>query len=233
MKTKVIYEDNEVLVCYKPAGLAVQTGRIGQADMVSELKNYLKETQKNPYLGLVHRLDQPVEGLLVFGKTQKATAALSEQLQTGTLNKRYYAVVCGKPASDSGELVDYLNKSADNKAEIVTEKEGKKAVLQYKVLGNGVCCEENSENQGMEYTLLDVHIDTGRFHQIRAQLSHAGCPILGDQKYGTEASARLSRELSVRNVALCACEVEFVHPASGEKVSFKENYPLDKLRQNL
>ncbi len=233
MKTKVIYEDNEVLVCYKPAGLAVQTGRIGQADMVSELKNYLKKTQKNPYLGLVHRLDQPVEGLLVFGKTQKATAVLSSQLQKGTLNKRYYAVVCGKPTSDSGELVDYLNKSADNKAEIVTEKEGKKAVLQYKVLENGVCCEENSENQRMEYTLLEVHIDTGRFHQIRAQLSHAGCPILGDQKYGTEASARLSRELSVRNVALCACEVEFVHPASGEKVSFKENYPLDKLRQNL
>lgn len=208
MQTKIIYEDEQVIVCHKPAGLATQSGRIGQPDVVSELKKYLK----SPYLGVVHRLDQPVEGLLVFAKTQKAAAHLTKQLSQGTLNKQYYAWICGKPATDTGEIVDYLLKDGNVARVVAPQTEGaKKAVLQYCVV----------EEQKDGTALLDIHIDTGRFHQIRAQMSHAGIPLLGDSKYGTEPSMARSRELKIRNVALCAYRVEFIHPVSGKKMEFQ------------
>ena len=116
MKTEIIYEDANILVCYKPAGLPVQTAKVGQMDMVSELKNYLHSA----YLGIIHRLDQPVEGLLVFAKDKKSAAKLSAYLQEGTLNKQYYGVICGKPSAPGGELVDYLKKEID-RAVVVTE----------------------------------------------------------------------------------------------------------------
>lgn len=116
MKTEIIYEDANILVCYKPAGLPVQTAKVGQMDMVSELKNYLHSA----YLGIIHRLDQPVEGLLVFAKDTKSAAKLSAYLQKGTLNKQYYGVICGKPSAPGGELVDYLKKEKD-RAVVVTE----------------------------------------------------------------------------------------------------------------
>ena len=169
MRTKIIYEDAHIIIVHKPAGLATQTSHIGQQDVVSELKNYLK----SPYLGVIHRLDQPVEGLLVFAKTKEAAAKLTKQLSAGTLNKQYYAAVCGKPAEKSGELVDYLSKEG-NLAKIsnVQAQEAKKAVLQYQTLS----VTQSEDNQ--DISLLDVHIDTGRFHQIRAQLANAGWPIL-------------------------------------------------------
>ena len=214
MRMVIQYEDKHIIVAYKPAGLATQTARVGQADMVSELKNYLK----GGFVGVVHRLDQPVEGLLVFAKTKSAAAELSRQLEEGVLNKHYYAAVCGKPECERGELVDYLRKTADNRAGIVeTERmavdlEGAKlAKLQYEVLAH-------SEQAGI--SLLDIHIDTGRFHQIRAQMANAGLPLLGDAKYGTPRSAELSREYNVRTVALCACELECVHPVTGEVLHF-------------
>lgn len=207
MQTKIIFEDNHVLVCYKPAGLATQSGRVGQADVVSELKNYLATL----YLGVVHRLDQPVEGLLVFAKNPKAAAHLTKQLSAGSLNKQYYARVCGKVEPKEGELVDYLIKDG-NLAKVVDAgaSGAKKAVLQYKVVS------EEQVADGRRVTLLDIHIDTGRFHQIRVQMSHAGWPLLGDSKYGTEESLALSRERKVRNVALCAYRVEFIHPVTGK-----------------
>lgn len=107
MKERILYEDKEILVCHKPAGVATQTGQIRQKDLVSEIKNYLG---KNPYLGVVHRLDQPVEGLLVFAKTPFAAKELSRQLADNTLNKQYYAVVCGKGFEEDTELADYLVK---------------------------------------------------------------------------------------------------------------------------
>ena len=221
MQTKIIYEDTHILVAHKPAGLATQSAKVGQTDMVSELKNYLAGQQKKekksgaPYLGIIHRLDQPVEGLLVFTKTKEAAAKLTAQLAGSTLNKKYYAIVCGKPDKEKGELVDYLSKEG-NLARVsnANDKEAKKAVLQYQTL-SGTQTEE-----GENITLLDIHIDTGRFHQIRAQLSHAGLPILGDSKYGNEQSANISKKLNIRNVALYAYHLELKHPATGKPLEF-------------
>ena len=221
MLTKIIYEDEHVLVCHKPAGLATQSGRVGQPDVESELKKYLNRSEgakreskaQPPYLGVVHRLDQPVEGLLVFAKNKKAAAHLTKQLSEGSLNKQYYAMVCGQPVKEDGELVDYLVKDG-NVAHVVTgQTEGaKKAVLRYKVV-EGTQVPTN-------VAILDIRIETGRFHQIRVQMSHAGMPLLGDSKYGTQESATLSRQLGIRNVALCAYAVEFMHPVNGKRLGF-------------
>ncbi|MCR5754043.1 MAG: RluA family pseudouridine synthase [Acetatifactor sp.] len=216
MRCKVIYEDDYLIVILKPAGLATQTAKVGEADVVSELKKYLRR-DKEPYLGVVHRLDQPVEGLLVFAKDKKTAADLTKQLGQGTLNKQYYAVVCGKPKTSEGELVDYLYKDANGKAAVTDaegglEKGAKKAVLQYRVV-------REMESRPPIY-LMDIHIDTGRFHQIRAQMSHAGMPLLGDKKYGTEDSIALSSQRQVRTVALFAYSVAFVHPRSGKNMQY-------------
>ncbi len=218
MRTTIIYEDKDIIVARKPAGLATQTSRVGQPDMVSELKNYLK----GAYLGIVHRLDQPVEGLLVFGKTKAASADLTKQLSDGALNKRYYAVLCGQPASAENELVDYLYKNKDSRAEIVpqiraAETGAKRAVLRYRIL-DSVAADAVSEQ--VQISLADITIETGRFHQIRAQMAHAGTPLLGDAKYKTALSAELSERLNVANVALCACDLLFYHPQNREEMHF-------------
>ena len=234
---------------HKPAGLATQSAKVGQPDAVSELKKYLAgkasaenvggmtegakgeqgrakaggaKTGTEPYLGIVHRLDQPVEGLLVFAKTKAAASHLTKQLEAGSLNKQYYATVCGKPEAKSGELVDYLLKEG-NLAKVVPQgtPQAKKAVLQYRVAESKVpeCGAEIKSTQNV--IRLDVHIDTGRFHQIRVQLAHAGFPILGDMKYGTSESVEMSKELGVRNVALFAYKLEFVHPVTGKHMEYK------------
>lgn len=221
LKTTIIYEDRHILVCCKPSGLAVQTARVGQQDMVGELKNYLK----SPYLGIVHRLDQPVEGLLVFGKTREAAESLSGQLTGGTLNKEYYAVVTGTTVLGNGILVDDLVKdAASGAARIVTGHKplpsgAKKAVLQYRVAECVPCAVGQVQN--VLLSLLTVHIDTGRFHQIRVQLAGAGSPILGDQKYGNSLSRNVSGELGIRYPALCAYHLEFRHPVDGRHMRFE------------
>lgn len=216
MRTEIIYEDRELLVVRKPAGLATQTAGVAQADVVSELKNYLK----SPYLGIVHRLDQPVEGLLVFARTKRTAAELSKQLAEGSLNKQYYAVICGKPLEEQGELVDYLYKDAQNggRAVVLEEQErsrrpdAKRAVLQYRML---------QYVEERDLSLMEIHIDTGRFHQIRAQMSHAGMALLGDGKYGDAAVRKKGAESGVGNVALCAYRLGFWHPQKRQKVSFQ------------
>lgn len=228
MQTKIIYEDAHILVAHKPAGLATQSARVGQTDMVSELKKYLAgqrsateskrtngEKSNAPYLGIIHRLDQPVEGLLVFAKTKEAAGKLTAQLGEGTLNKQYYAIVCGEPTEEAGELVDYLSKEG-NLAKVSTaqDKEAKKAILQYKVLAR-----KESEDQA-NITLLDIHIDTGRFHQIRAQLANAGWPILGDSKYGHPQSMDVSKKEKIRNVELYAYKLALKHPMTGKQLEF-------------
>lgn len=238
MQTQIVYEDEAVLVIRKPAGLATESAGIGRKDVVSELKNYVakKNPGKMPYLGIVHRLDQPVEGLLVFAKTKKAAENLTAQLGKGTLKKEYLAVVCGKVPENTGRLVDYLAKEkgmavVKNAADAKTEKDvdaqagkaagpqagkaagpqAKKAVLTY-----------TKKAETEKFTLLAVQIETGRFHQIRAQLSHAGFPILGDEKYGSEESKELSREKKIRFTALCAASLSFRHPVTGKFMAFTQ-----------
>ncbi len=223
MKTIILHEDKDILVCHKPAGLAVENAAVGRMDMVSELKNYLKSS----YLGVIHRLDQPVEGLLVFAKNPKSAADLSRQLTRNTLNKQYYAVVCGQPDSNKGKLVDYLSK--DNKtrmAKVVNKNDAdaKEAILEYEVMQTKECEDtitDDATNFVPIISLLRVQIQTGRFHQIRAQLSHAGIPILGDQKYGNGASNQLAQLTGTRNVALCACSLNFKHPVTGQGMTFE------------
>ncbi len=230
MQTQIVYEDEAVLVIRKPAGLATESAGIDQKDVVSELKNYVakKNPGKMPYLGIVHRLDQPVEGLLVFAKTKKAAENLTAQLGKGTLKKEYLAVVCGKVPENTGRLVDYLAKEkgmavVKNAADAKTEKDvdaqagkaagpqAKKAVLTY-----------TKKAETEKFTLLAVQIETGRFHQIRAQLSHAGFPILGDEKYGSEESKELSREKKIRFTALCAASLSFRHPVTSKFMAFTQ-----------
>lgn len=221
MRTEILYEDNSILVIRKPAGLAVQSARIGQADVVSELKSYLAKKagagRGEPYLAVIHRLDQPVEGVLVFAKEKKAAAALTKQLTEGTLNKQYYAVLCGYPDASEGELVDYLRKEG-NVAVAVTGRErqfpdAKIARLHYRIL--------KKMELSMPLALADICIETGRFHQIRVQFAHAGWPLLGDTKYGNIAAGGTTGNTPYRGVALCAYSLEFAHPGSGKKMSFR------------
>lgn len=217
MRTEILYEDNSILVIRKPAGLAVQSARIGQADVVSELKSYLAKQagvgQGEPYLAVIHRLDQPVEGVLVFAKEKKSAAVLTKQLSAGTLNKQYYAVLCGYPDASEGELVDYLRKEG-SVAVAVTGREknfpdAKIAKLHYSIL--------EKINQPMPLALADVCIETGRFHQIRMQFAHAGWPLLGDTKYGNTTVAGTAGSPAYRGVALCAYSLDFTHPGNGKR----------------
>ena len=195
---RIVYEDDDCIVVYKPAGLSVQTARASEEDVCSKLKNHLK----GGYLGVIHRLDQPVEGLLVFAKNKKSAAALSDQLQSGRLKKSYKAVVFGE-VKESGSDVCYMRKNSSSECEIGEGEDYKRAELSYEPVSsiNGT-------------TLLNVEIGTGRFHQIRAQLSHLGFPILGDLKYGSDESKRMSAEMGIRTVALCADRLEFAFPSS-------------------
>lgn len=215
MKTQIVYEDNEILVIYKPEGLAAQSARVTQADVVSEICSYLK----NPYVGLVHRLDQPVEGLMVLGKTKAAAANLSSQVTAGNLEKMYVAVVSdetGKTETDAtqeqwAELTDYLEKDAKAGKARIVKSGGQKATLFYRKLSTGP---DNT-------ALLEIRLITGRFHQIRTQMSHANLPLLGDVKYGSEKSQKLSGDRNVRSVALCAYKLSFLHPKTKKEMNFE------------
>lgn len=221
MRTKIIYEDDAVLVIHKPAGLPVQTKSIGSMDCVSELKNYLRKNNPDkkaqPYLGIIHRLDQPVEGIMVFAKNPSAAAMLSKQVAAdddSKMLKCYEAIVYGKMPSTEGELIDYLWKdSKTNTSEVITNddklNQAKKSKLAYHMLS------EDANTQK-----LYIQLFTGRHHQIRVQLSHAGAPILGDQKYGTEESMDYSKRNGVRNVSLKAVHLEFIHPVTKKRMEW-------------
>ena len=223
MRVEILDEDEDIIVVYKPAGIAAQTADVGQEDVVSELKNYLSRTPKaagkerqEPYLGVIHRLDQPVEGLLVFAKRQNAAAALSRQLRDGAFCKRYYAVLCGRPEAEKGQLTDALCRDGAGRmgevARAGQKADTREAVLHYSVL-------QSLEERPI--TLADIQVDTGRFHQIRVLMAHAGTPILGDRKYGGEACCALARDLQVQYVALCAYYLEFIHPGSKKVMKYR------------
>ncbi|MDY3919431.1 MAG: RluA family pseudouridine synthase [Candidatus Limivivens sp.] len=226
MKTEphILFEDQEILVCEKPAGVPVESARIGTADMVSILRNYLAakpEVSGIPYVGLVHRLDQPVQGVMVFAKTKKSAANLSAQVSGGRMKKIYQAVVEGNPPEESGQLTDWLFKNGKtNTSEIVKEgtKGAKKAMLNYRVL-------ERRDGRA----LVEVELLTGRHHQIRVQMAGAGMPLAGDRKYGKADNlpeqkmpdkAGDGMPSVLEHVALCAVRLTFCHPKTGKELTF-------------
>ena len=244
---RILYEDRDLLVCYKQPGLAVQSARLGVKDMVSILKTYLREQNPaagEPYLGVVHRLDQPVRGLVLFAKNKKAAAALSSQLGDGRMQKRYLAIVrlcpgwedsiapCERmdsagasentslsenadPESGNGltkrTLVDYLIKDAGtNLSRVVPEGTpgAKRAELTYE------CMQVLQDAQGVPVkALLEIALHTGRHHQIRVQMAHAGMPLVGDRKYAPAAAP--DQDLFP---LLCAWKLVFFHPGTGRQM---------------
>lgn len=200
MNPKVLYEDNHIIAVYKPSGILAQPDKSRDEDLMSAVKKYLKEKYKKPgnvFLGLVHRLDRPVSGIVLFAKTSKGASRLSKQFRDGTIEKIYHAVVAGKIPQNKGTVVSYLGKdTVKKKATIGGEK---RAELSYEVI-----------NSNSKYSLLKIRLKTGKFHQIRAQLSSMGFPILGDVKYGAKFS------LPDRSIALCESSIVFKLAAKDE-----------------
>ena len=222
IKIEVLFEDLEIVVCRKPAGIATQSARCGQQDMVSLLKNARSAKGEEPYVGLLHRLDQPVEGVMVFAKTKQAAAALSRQVASRGIDKCYLAVVQGKLAEDAGNLEHYLMRDGKTNLSRVAsqgEPEAKLARLSYQVL---------AYDKARDASLVRIKLDTGRHHQIRVQMSAIGHPLLGDQKYHAAAGSgeaamnrqtppgRLGREM----VALCSHKIGFVHPVTKKQMEY-------------
>ena len=215
IRNTILYEDREIIVCHKPAGLAVQNARIGMMDMESALKNYLaeKNPKEMPYLGIISRLDQPVEGILVFARSGRSAAELNRQMGKNEIEKIYLAVSDREPAQKEAELEDYLKKDGRNNTSAVTPpgtKGAKKARLTYRALET---LPDQRTDTGIR-CLIQVRLDTGRHHQIRVQLSHAGVPLLGDKKYYPQDRSGFS-------LGLCAVKLGFRHPASGKKMEFQ------------
>lgn len=214
IKDMILYEDRQLLVCRKPAGLAVQNSRIGTMDMENALKNYLAQNHpgKIPYLGIIHRLDQPVEGVLVFAKTVQAAAALNRQMERKKTEKIYLAVSDRIPENKEGLLEDYLLRNGKTNSSAVVSpgtKGAKRARLFYRVLQTV----EDDRNRTGYRCLLKIRLDTGRHHQIRVQMAHAGLPLLGDRKYYPEGASGFS-------LGLCSCRIAFQHPQSGKWMEF-------------
>lgn len=220
MNLRVIFEDEHLIVCYKPSGIPTQTAKLGAEDMVSLLKNYLhkKQTEKRePYVAVIHRLDQPVEGLLVFAKTPFAAKELNKGVQGVGFGKYYKAVLCGLPSEKEGILEDYLVKDGKTNTSRVckaTERGAKKAVLHYEVLAVG-----RESSKEFSKSLVKIKLETGRHHQIRVQMANRGWPIWGDTKYGLRDES-VPVDKSWKQIALCAYRLEFIHPKTKKKMAF-------------
>ena len=204
----VIYEDNHLLVVEKPINIPTQEDNTKDKDLLTILKKYIKEKYNKPgnvYLGLVHRLDRPVGGIMVFARTSKAASRLSEQVRNKTFKKTYNAVVIGD-IENTGKLKDNLLK--DEKRNIVkVDKNGKEAILNYKKL-----------NYKNNMSLVEINLETGRSHQIRVQMANHGYPLFGDQKYNKTAKVG-------EQIALFAKKIEFIHPTTNELLTFELDLP--------
>ena len=222
MGLKILFEDEYIMVVKKDAGIPVQAGKLRMMDLQGLIKNELyKRNRKGgePYLGLIHRLDQPVEGVMVFAKTPFAAGSLSEQVTDGRMKKHYLALLCGKPETDEGTLVDYLVKDGRTNTSSVAkagEKDAKRSELNYKVL-------KRSE----ETTLVEVELITGRHHQIRVQMANAGWPLYGDTKYNPAFQETKEHV----QTALCAYQLSFVHPKSKKVMEFSIEPDNSMLKQ--
>lgn len=228
ISTIIIYEDPHIIVCHKPAGIPVQSARIGTKDMVSLLKNHLVSASRKsagnraPYLSVIHRLDQPVEGLLVFAKTPAAAKNLNQQLTSSAFGKYYHAVVVGIPSPSEGTLENYMIKDGRSNISHICAKDipgAKLARLHYRV-------EKIYQDTRPVTSLVTIKLDTGRHHQIRVQMSHMGYPLVGDRKYGKNSPSEPNfgntmHEINNTPLKLCAYRLEFRHPDSGQPISFE------------
>ncbi len=212
MSIKVPYEDNHIIAVVKPAGVLSQGDLSGQTSMYGIVKKYLKEKYKKPgnvFLGIVHRLDRPVSGILLFAKTSKGASRLSEQFRNKTIEKTYHALVVGVPKQNRGVLANVIGK--DEKLLKAKEYDnGREAKLSYQVI-----------KSNEKYSLLKIQIDGGQFHQIRVQLSLAKMPILGDVKYGGE------RWQDMEAIALCATRISFKKATEEELVTLTIELPKE------
>lgn len=217
MKLNILYEDDDILVCVKPYGVPSQQDKSNDKDMVTLLKEYLFEhsdSDEEPYLAVIHRLDRPVGGVMVFAKTPKAAARLSDDQQEGKIVKFYQAILTGELPDEAGEMVDYIIR--DGKTNMVKfgkkgDKGAKKAVLNYEVLDVF-----ETDIGVLSYVL--VELVTGRHHQIRAQMAKRGCGIWGDNKYNPLFTRNKRRYIQI---GLYSSRMEFTHPTTGEHMVFK------------
>ena len=204
-KLNILYEDNHIIVVVKPYNVLSQGDSTGDISIMDMIKDYIKVKYNKPgnvYLGLVHRLDRPVGGIMVFARSSKAASRLCKAFNEHKITKKYLAIVKGKVDS-TGEFVDYLAKGKDCKAYVTNEKDGKKAILNYELI------EYNKEN---DCSLVSVHLKTGRHHQIRIQFASRGHYLLGDQRYGV---------LDNKQISLFSYYLSFTHPVSNEVLEFK------------
>ena len=206
----ILYEDNHVLCVVKPANLPVQADNTKDEDLLTLVKQYLKEKYNKPgnvYLGLVHRLDRPVGGAMILAKTSKAASRLSESIRVRAIDKVYYAILDGVPKKQSDTLVDYLTKDTKtNMVSVTNAKVGKKSILHYQVLAtkNG-------------HTLVEIHLETGRPHQIRVQFASRNLPLVGDQRY--------NKNVKKVQIALWAVSLTFPHPTTKDKITIHSDPP--------
>lgn len=218
----VVYEDNHLIIVNKAPGEIVQGDKTGDEPLVETLKHWIKEKYNKPgnvFCGVVHRLDRPVGGLVVFAKTSKALARLNDMFRNGEVEKTYWAISRNRPEPTEGRLVHYITTTERNNKSYASETEckgSKRAALSYKLIGTSD-----------RYNLIEVKLETGRKHQIRVQLSAIGCPIKGDLKYGDK------RSNPDGSISLMARRIRFVHPVSGKEIDVTAPLPDDTLWQAL
>ncbi len=216
---RILYEDNHVIVAVKPAGYLSQADDSDSPDMLTWLKADIKARYNKPgevFLGLLHRLDQPVSGIMVFARTSKAAARLSEQIRQHQLGKYYRAVVAHQPLQDSGHLEDYLEKNTSTRmVSVSTPDRGLLATLDYRVL---------AYDKVHDCTLVDIELGSGRSHQIRVQFASRGCPLLGDRRYGPQNYLH-KKQTEPNQPALFAYRLTFKHPTRDEMIDLSVSMP--------
>jgi len=215
---QVVYEDNHIIIVYKESGEIVQGDKTGDTPLAETVKEYIKEKYHKPgnvFLGVVHRLDRPVAGLVVFARTSKALSRLNEMFRKGEVHKTYWAITQNVPADEAGTLTNWMTRNEKQNKSYAYDREvpgAKKAVLKYRVIGHSD-----------RYHLLEITLLTGRHHQIRCQLAHIDCPIKGDLKYGAR------RSNPDGSISLLSHRVQFIHPVSGKEIDVVSPLPEDKL----
>lgn len=218
----VIYEDNHIIIVNKAPGKIVQGDKTGDMPLSETVKQWIKETHNKPgnvFLGVVHRLDRPVGGLVVFAKTSKALSRLNEMFRNGDVHKTYWAITRNRPPKDSDLLTHYITTVERNNksyASLAPKSGAKESKLQYHLLA-----------AGDRYFLVEVKLLTGRKHQIRVQMSTIGCPIKGDLKYGDK------RSNPDGSISLIARRIQFTHPVSGKEIDITAPVPDDRLWHEL